>query len=364
MNKINYCFICATCCTFLLIGHVLAGDLPNNSESSDQSALATEPQNNTETSDQSALATEPQNNTETSNQSALATESQNNTETSNQSAAATQPQNNTETLDQSAAATQPQNNTETLDQSAAATQPQNNTEALDQSAAATQPQNNTEALDQSAAATQPLNSTEILDQSSAIQEEQASEKRMYRGGTLDQMGLRAAVFMPMGSRFKEIYGKIGPSLQLEVAKKQKNHRNWETWGNIEWIFMDGKPRQACGTTDINIVNLAIGLKAVAKIFHDSVFIYAGIGPDLGIVLLENTMNCCTNFCSSNRSINESKEDLCKVRVGGMIKTGSQINFAHYYYLDLFADYLYLPVSYHHTVDVGGFKFGAGLGGRF
>jgi hypothetical protein len=209
--------------------------------------------------------------------------------------------------------------------------------------------------------TQSNSNTRIQDP--VNKEKQISKDSENPDNSLHKVELRAAAFVPMSSRFSEIYGNVGPSIQLEATKKWQNYRNLELWGNVDWIFMDGNPQRSCGKTNVNIINLSVGLKAIGNVYHDFIFLYAGIGPDLGIVWLDNTMYCCTtNYCPVPN--NEIKEHPCRFGVGGSIKTGSQIYFTDNFYLDVFADYLYLPVSFHHTVDAGGFKFGAGFGGRF
>lgn len=178
-------------------------------------------------------------------------------------------------------------------------------------------------------------------------------------GNLNKVAVRGAAFFPMSSRFREIYGNIGTSLQLEAARTWRAHRNVETWGNVEWIFMDGAPRQSCGTTDINIINIDLGLKVIGSVYRDVILLYAGVGPNIGMVFIENKMRCCSN-CDSN----VLKENEFKVDIGLAVKTGSQFFLTPHFYLDLFADYLYLPIEFHRTVDVGGFKVGGGIGGRF
>jgi|GEM_PF-1095094 len=174
---------------------------------------------------------------------------------------------------------------------------------------------------------------------------------------------RAAAFIPISSRFRDIYGNVGPSLQIEVAKRGPVYKELEAWANLEWIFMDGKPRQSCGTTDIDIINLSAGLKGIWNVHRDWIYVYGGIGPDIGFVCLENKMNCCLACCSNCTPIEKTRH-ICNVAPGLWVKTGSQI-FIGTFCFDLFADYLYLPINaYRHTTDVGGFRFGGGIGGKF
>jgi len=176
------------------------------------------------------------------------------------------------------------------------------------------------------------------------------------GGHLNKSEFRAAAFFPMGSKFRKIYGDVGLSLQAEQARTWKNHRNLEIWGNVEWIFMDGSPRRSCGSTDIDILNISLGFKAIGKVFRDILFLYAGIGPDVGIVFLENKMRCHKD---------RLREHECKIGIGGILKSGGQIYFTSNFYFDVFADYLYLPIHANGGhVDIGGFKVGGGLGIKY
>lgn len=179
------------------------------------------------------------------------------------------------------------------------------------------------------------------------------------GGNLNKSEPRAAAFFPMGKKFRDIYGDVGTSLQLEQTRTWKNHRYLELWGNVEWIFMGGHGKRSCGSTEIDILNISLGLKSIGKVYRDFIFLYAGIGPNLGIVFIENKMECCINCEDST-----SKHHSTKVAIGGIAKTGAQFLFTPHFYLDLFTDYLYMPVHFKSTQDVGGFKVGGGLGARF
>ena len=66
-------------------------------------------------------------------------------------------------------------------------------------------------------------------------------------------------------------------------------------------FMDSKTRASCGSTDIDIFNVTFGVKGIGHFFDDTLFMYAGIGPDLGLVFVENKKKCCRS-CGTKKSI--------------------------------------------------------------
>jgi hypothetical protein len=230
-------------------------------------------------------------------------------------------------------------------------------------ALATEAPDESKTQDHNTLTTEPLDYIKFLGQDSAVIEQPVPQKTVNSEDFVFKAELRGAAFIPMCTQFTKIYGSVGPSLQLEMAGCRIPYRYLELWGNIEWDFLDkNKSHLICGNTNINIINLSIGLKGIGNVYHDSIFLYAGIGPDLGIALLENT--CSSEFLNFDFGDFKLKENVCKVGFGVSIKMGGQFYFTRKFYLDIFADYLYLPISYSHSIDVGGFKIGAGLGGRF
>jgi hypothetical protein len=176
---------------------------------------------------------------------------------------------------------------------------------------------------------------------------------------LNTMEARAAAFLPTGNRFREIYGNVGVSLQIESARISKRHRNMGLWENFEWIFMDGKSLPSLGTTKIDILNLSAGLKFIGYFYNDNFLLNAAIGPNFGLVYIENKLRCSTR-CDKPRYRKHS----FKAPIGGIVKTSAQYFITKNFYFDLFADYLYLPVHFSRTENCGGFKLGGALGGRF
>jgi hypothetical protein len=129
----------------------------------------------------------------------------------------------------------------------------------------------------------------------------------------------------------------------------------EVWGNVEWIFFNSKAHHTCGTSRIDMLNFSLGMKGIGKVYQDFLYFYAGVGPNLGIVFIENQINC---------SGDREKRHSCNLGVGAVAKSGLQLFLTSHFYLSFFIDYLYLPVQFQNTRDVGGFKIGGGLSGRY
>lgn len=174
--------------------------------------------------------------------------------------------------------------------------------------------------------------------------------------SLNKTELRAAAFFPMGKRFKEVYGTVGPSIQVEQSRGFSSVKHLELWGNAEWIFMNGGPGSLCGTSGVDLLNISMGVKGIGNVYHNRLFLYAGIGPVLSVVWIENSY-----YCSD---VQQVKEHSTNVGVGGVVKTGCQIYLTPHFYIDLFTDYMYLPVHFSSFEDVGGFKVGGGFGGKY
>ncbi len=174
---------------------------------------------------------------------------------------------------------------------------------------------------------------------------------------LNSIEVRAAAFYPSGHTFREIYGNVGLSLQVEAARTLKNHNNIGIWGNVEWIFMDGKRRGPCGSSSVDMFDVSFGVKGIGYFFEDALLLYAGIGPEVGFVYIENKIRCCSG-CHTN------KQHRSRAAIGGILKTGANVRLSSIFNLSLFADYSYLPVHFNQTHNMGGGKIGGGLGARF
>jgi len=183
---------------------------------------------------------------------------------------------------------------------------------------------------------------------SELSSRESTENSIKKG--LNKSEGRAAAFFPASHNFREVYGDALLCFQFEQTRIFKNNPNLEFWGNLEWIFANENCSNFCGSSRINILNISFGLKVIGPVFRDQIYLYAGLGPDLGITLIKNQAIITTQNCN--------------LGIGGIAKSGCQIFLTQSFFIDFFADYLYLPVHFENTADIGGGKVGIGLSGRY
>ena len=168
---------------------------------------------------------------------------------------------------------------------------------------------------------------------------------------------RVSAFFHSSKRFRDLYGDVGPSYSLEGATSI--HKTLWVWADLDWfyahrshepVYTQSIDYDEVTKSTVDIVNLSFGLKYVyTASAHWK--LYGGLGPVVGKIFLKN--------------ISLSYEDrVNKYIAGGVAKIGAHYTFSGGVFLDLFVDYLYQPVRFHTTVDVGGLKTGLGLGYNF
>lgn len=82
---------------------------------------------------------------------------------------------------------------------------------------------------------------------------------LYAGERLPvSVELRAAAFIPSSSRFREIYGNVNPSYQLEVKYPWGATR--AIWGNFDWFNEKGSSTCSDTRTRVQIASLSVGMK--------------------------------------------------------------------------------------------------------
>lgn len=159
--------------------------------------------------------------------------------------------------------------------------------------------------------------------------------------------VRAAPFFPVSKRFQQVFGSVLPNAQLEANMTLNS--GYELWTNADWTGID-KKQGSCCKSKINLMQGSFGLKMVFP-YNEHYDAYIGIGPSFGKTILHNK-SCCDHETKS------------KFAVGGVIKSGIRTYFSSGLFLDFFVDYLYQPVKFHHSQDVGGLKTGVGFGKIF
>jgi len=162
--------------------------------------------------------------------------------------------------------------------------------------------------------------------------------------------LRSAAFFPINDRVQKIYGHAWPDYQIEVALPLCSCV--DLFANGEYFNKKGHLHENChGHSRLEAINFSTGLTG-HHCFCSCWQVYAGLGVLLGEINLKDHTRCHGS----------SSQD--KFAVGGVLKTGIHYFISQNIFVDLFADYQYQPVRFHHrTVDVGGVKIGVGLGVR-
>ena len=169
------------------------------------------------------------------------------------------------------------------------------------------------------------------------------ERILADEGTLE---IRTSAFIPTSQRFTDVYGDVGVTVGVEASAGFCEC--YSGWVDLDF-FQKSKSHGECCKSRIDIYNSSLGVNYCMPLCS-GVETYVGIGPSFSRVKIKN------HFCCG-------KERLSKFAVGGTIKTGVCFNFCDPVYINVFVDYLYLPVHFHHTVDCGGIKAGIGLGVR-
>lgn len=160
--------------------------------------------------------------------------------------------------------------------------------------------------------------------------------------------IRSSAFFHSAKRFREIYGNVSGSYQLEASTSLCNCL--EGWTNFDWYTKHGKSKGLEDPTRVSIANISIGIK-FPSMCCECFMPYVGLGASLSGIWLKNKSHC-------------THETVSKLAVGGVIKTGICYFFTGHTFIDVFVDYLYQPVHFKKHVDIGGLKTGIGLGVRF
>lgn len=160
--------------------------------------------------------------------------------------------------------------------------------------------------------------------------------------------LRIAGFYPASSTFREVYEDFGANYQIEASTQLKN--NYDFWVNFSWYAKYKK--HEISESRIQIPTGSFGLKYIFanNFFDDNTETYVGAGLALTNVFLREK-GCCINSKNWNFS------------AGVVVKSGVSYSWNENVVVDLFLDYIYLPVEFHKKVNVGGLQVGFGLGWR-
>lgn len=166
---------------------------------------------------------------------------------------------------------------------------------------------------------------------------------------------RSAAFFHSSKLFREIYGNVSGCYELEASTRLNNCM--DGWVNVDWFSKHGNSKEceknsSCEkcTSRVSIANISLGIKYPYYCWEQATA-YIGIGPSISRIWLKNEFQ-------------HRHEREAKLAIGGILKTGINYYIKNCLFIDLFVDYLYQPVHFKKSVDIGGFKAGAGLGFNF
>lgn len=160
---------------------------------------------------------------------------------------------------------------------------------------------------------------------------------------------RMAGFFHSSERFKELYGNVGTSYQVELSTPISPCEPWLGWINFDW-YEKHKHHDCFSKSKVEILNGSFGVKYNYQTCR-KINLYLGAGCALGGISLKNKAH-------------GYKDNSSKFLIGAVLKSGIGYTFPNQIYLEGFLDYLYQPVKFENRIDVGGIKLGVGIGTKF
>lgn len=157
---------------------------------------------------------------------------------------------------------------------------------------------------------------------------------------------RSAAFFHSSKLFREVYGNVGVCYELEASTGLCECL--EGWINFDWFSKHNEIGRCASRA--SIANISFGIYFPYR-FCDRLIAYIGVGPSFSEIWLKNSAPCCV-------------ERVSKLAFGGILKSGIYYFINRCFFIDLFVDYLYQPVHFETSVNIGGFKTGAGIGIQF
>lgn len=158
--------------------------------------------------------------------------------------------------------------------------------------------------------------------------------------------LRGAAFYHSDKLFRHIYGNASGCWEIEANARIRNH--FALFANFDWFSKHGRSVGLREGTRINICNLSLGIKYFYP-FWCGYTAYVGLGPSFGGVWINNHTHV---KCHKHAS---------KAVYGVVAKFGVCYEFTCGIFVDAFVDYLYQPVHFNKTRNIGGVKPGIGIG---
>lgn len=157
--------------------------------------------------------------------------------------------------------------------------------------------------------------------------------------------VRSSAFFHSSKLLRRIYGQASGCYGIEATTKIDCYP--DIWADIDFFYKHGHSIGSHIPTRLSIVNVSLGIKFPFCLTHE-ISAYVGLGPSLARVWIKN----------------EGHSRVTKLAPGGIAKVGVAYTFCSHFFVDLFVDLLYQPVTFHRNLDMGGIKAGIGLGGCF
>ncbi|WP_420421119.1 hypothetical protein [Simkania sp.] len=164
---------------------------------------------------------------------------------------------------------------------------------------------------------------------------------------------KGSYFLSTNHRFRSIYGGAG------LYRIETNIQIWNdlyAWANAGYMYASGDSSRG-NHTHLHLVPVSGGVSYFWKV--GSVSPYVGVGP---ILAYSHISNHATGVTRNQDGFGG----------GFVVKTGANFYFYQSLFVDVFTDYSFIRVAYHHSDkrtthhkgDLSGFNFGLGLGYRF
>jgi outer membrane protein len=160
--------------------------------------------------------------------------------------------------------------------------------------------------------------------------------------------IRADAFFPSSHLLRSIYGRVGPSYEIEACRTFNSIVTG--WANFDVHFASGGIAHCNTSTKLWLINGGFGVKFPYQI-SSNIGVYLGAGLSFGGIWLKNKSRC-------------DNEKISKFAMGYVAKSGFIFSLHRQVFLNLFADYLYQPVHFNRHVNLGGVRTGIGLGYNF
>jgi hypothetical protein len=167
---------------------------------------------------------------------------------------------------------------------------------------------------------------------------------------------KVGYFFFASSPMSKVFDQGGIDLQISGA--YPIHRYLRIYGSVEYLEKSGHSLGGHQRTSYWALPLSLGLQPIFEITPYWSY-YFTLGPRYFFARVYNHSSTVPRHMKGNN-------------IGGFANTGFQFIIAKHFLIDIFGEYSYARLAFHpssstaegHTVQVGGFTFGAALGYGF